>query len=75
MLTLEQIKNKIESGLPGSTAKILDPRMDGKHLKAIVIYKGFAGKSLLEQHRMVNNTLENEFKDSLHALAIETKVE
>lgn len=75
MLSLEDIKIKIENGLPGANAVILDPRHDGKHLKAIVTYKGFQGKSLLEQHRMVNKTLEEAFKDSLHALAIETKVE
>lgn len=73
MLTLEEIKLKIEKGLPGANALILDPRRDGKHLKAVITYKGFEGKSLLEQHRMVNKTLEEEFKGQLHALAIETR--
>ena len=75
MLTLEQIKQKIEDNLPGSKAEILDPRHDGKHLKAIVTYPGFDGKSLIEQHRMVMDSLKNDIKkDFIHALSLETKV-
>ncbi len=73
MLTLEQIKEKIETGLPGARIQVLDPRQDGTHLKAIVIYEGFKGKSLIEQHRMVYETLKEELKEELHALALETK--
>ena len=73
MLTIEQIKNKIETGLPGAKIEILDPRKDGIHLKAIVIYSSFKDKSLLEQHRMVYETLQEELKGDLHALALETR--
>ena len=73
MLTLEEIKQKIEKGLPGCHVQILDPRKDGVHLKAIVIFKGFEGKSLVEQHRMVYDTLKEELKEELHALGLETK--
>ena len=72
MLTLQQIKQKIEEGLPGSQAEILDPRKDGVHLKAVVTYDGFQNKSLIEQHQMVYDTLKEELKEELHALAIET---
>ena len=75
MLTKEEVKNKIETGLPGAEVEILDPRKDGVHLKAMVRYRGFEGKSLLEQHRMVYETLKEELKEELHALALETKVE
>ena len=75
MLTLDEIKVKIEKGLPGSKVEILDPRKDGVHLKAIVTFNGFEGKSLVEQHRMVYDTLKEELKEELHALGIETKVE
>ena len=76
MLTLDQIKQKIEVSLQGSKAEILDPRHDGKHLKAVVVYSGFEGKSLIEQHRMVLNAVKDHIKkDYIHALSIETKVE
>jgi len=75
MLSLEEIKQKIEQGLQGAEVEIRDPRRDGIHLKAIVKYKGFEGKTLIEQHRMVYDTLKEELKEELHALALETKVE
>jgi stress-induced morphogen len=75
MPSLEEVKKKIEEGLPGSKVEILDPRKDGVHIKAIVIFKGFEGKSLVEQHRMVYNTVKEELKGELHALGLETRTE
>jgi len=75
MLTIEQIKKKIENGLPGAVVQIQDPRRDGIHLKAVVIYAGFKEKSLVEQHQMVYATLREELKEELHALGLETKEE
>ncbi len=73
MLTIPELKTKIEQGLPGAIVQVLDPRKDGVHLKAIVIYPGFQGKSLIEQHRMVYETLKEELKEELHALGLETR--
>lgn len=75
MFTLDEIKAKIEEGLPGSSVIIEDPRRDGVHIKAIVTWTGFEGKPLVEQHRMVYDTLKEELKEELHALGIQTKVE
>lgn len=74
IISLEEIKNRIEAFLPGAEVKILDPRHDGVHLQAMVRYTGFKGKSLLEQHRMVYQALEKEIKsEALHALSIKTE--
>ncbi len=73
-MQIEQIKQLIQLSLPEAEVEIFDPMNDGVHLKASVAYAGFAGKSLLEQHRMVMNALKNEFQGDLHALALETKV-
>lgn len=75
MLTPQEIQQKIESGLPGAKVEIKDPRKDGMHLKAVVIYTGFRGKSLINQHRMVYDTLREEMKEEIHALSIETHEE
>ncbi len=75
MLTIQQIKEKIEKGLPGCKVDIKDPRRDGIHLKAIVTYAGFKDKSLVEQHQMVYTTLKEELKAEIHALGIETHEE
>ncbi|MDV6234989.1 BolA/IbaG family iron-sulfur metabolism protein [Leptospira ellisii] len=74
-MTIEEIKNKIQSGLPNSKVTILDPHKDGVHIKAIVVYEGFQGKSMLEQHRMVYATLKEELKQEVHALALETRIQ
>ncbi len=73
-MTIQEIQSKIQSGLPGSEVEIQDPYNDGVHIKAIVKYSGFAGKSVLEQHRMVYSTLKDELKEEVHALGLETKV-
>jgi stress-induced morphogen len=72
-MTLEEIKSKIENGLPGSQVEILDPYNDGVHIKAIVTYSGFVGKGVIEQHRMVYDTLKEELKQEIHALGLETR--
>jgi stress-induced morphogen len=43
-------------------------------LKTIIIYRGFKGKSLIEQHRMVQNALEAELGNEIHALSIKTTI-
>ncbi|WCL51141.1 BolA/IbaG family iron-sulfur metabolism protein [Leptospira sp. GIMC2001] len=72
-MTVEEIRKKIESGLPGSQVEIRDPYNDGVHIKAIVVYPGFEGKGILEQHRMVYDTLREELKQEVHALGLETR--
>ncbi len=71
---LQMLKSKIEAALPGAKVEVLDPNQDGQHLQAIVIYSGFEGKSLIEQHRMVTDPIKDELKGPVHALAIKTKV-
>ena len=46
---------------------------DGEHLQAIVVYEGFKGKSLIDQHRMVTDPIKDELKGPVHALSIQTK--
>jgi stress-induced morphogen len=73
-MKLEKVKLMIENKIPGSKAEILDPRQDGKHLKAVVIFSGFEGKTLIEQHRMVLDAIKDDLgKDKIHALSIETR--
>lgn len=63
------IKKMIEEGLAGSQAIVSG---DGTHYEATVIYKDFAGKSMIEQHRMVYGTLGDSMQGAIHALSIRT---
>lgn len=72
-MTLPELKTRLEEGLPGSSVEILDPYKDGVHIKAVVVFGGFEGKTLIQQHRMVYDLVKEELKGELHALALETR--
>lgn len=63
----EDIKRMIEAGLPGAEAHVTG---DGTHFEAMVISEAFAGKSLLEKHRLVYATLGSNMGGAIHALSI-----
>jgi acid stress-induced BolA-like protein IbaG/YrbA len=66
------IKQMIEAGLPDAQVEVLGD--DGQHFDAIVTSPAFAGKSLIEQHRMVKATLGDKFSSGeLHALSLKTR--
>jgi acid stress-induced BolA-like protein IbaG/YrbA len=66
----EQIKTMIEAGLPDASVEVFGD--DGEHFDAKVVSPSFAGKSLIEQHRMVYATLGDSFSGALHALSLKT---
>ncbi|MBY0363481.1 MAG: BolA family transcriptional regulator [Phreatobacter sp.] len=43
------------------------------HFRVKLVSAAFAGKSRVDRHRMVNQTLDAELKGRVHALAMETK--
>ena len=65
----EDIQAMIENGLPGAEVRVSG---DGRHFDAVVISQAFAGKSLLEQHRMVYATLGSKMGADIHALTMRT---
>jgi acid stress-induced BolA-like protein IbaG/YrbA len=64
-----EIKQAIEAGLPDCEARVTG---DGTHFEAVVICDAFAGKRMLDQHKMVYNTLGGAMGTSVHALSIRT---
>lgn len=63
----------IEAALPGAEVEVLDEG-GGDHLRAIVTAEQFAGRSRLDQHRLVRAAVRERFDDgSIHALSIETR--
>ncbi len=74
-MTAEQIKNFIEDALPDSKVEIEDLKGDGDHYSATVISKSFAGKTRVEQHKMVYESLKGRMGNELHALKLKTTTE
>ena len=71
-MTFDEIKKTIEDAVPNSTAYILDPMDDGKHLQALVVSPTFENLSLVKQHQMVMRPLKDAFHQSVHALGLKT---
>ena len=72
-MDLKEIENLIKAALPDANIKIQDLAGDGNHYSATVISAQFSGKNIIEQHKMVYNSLKGKMGNELHALAIKTK--
>lgn len=73
MADLGELQRMIEEALPGAEVEIVDEG-GGDHLRAIVRAPQFAGRSRLDQHRIVRAAVKQRFDDgSIHALSIETE--
>jgi len=65
-----EISRMIQVGLPGSRVSVSG---DGRHFEAVVVAEDFAGKSMIQRHRMVYAALGDSFRtDAIHALSIQT---
>lgn len=67
----QEIERLIEEQLPGARVTVRGD--DGVHFEAIVVSQDFAGKSLLQQHRLVYAALGGRMeREEIHALALKT---
>jgi stress-induced morphogen len=72
MPSLDEVKQRIESALPGAEATVTDLTGGGDHLRAEVEYAGFAGLSRIQQHKLVYDVFGNEIGGPIHALSLKT---
>ncbi|MDC3231718.1 BolA/IbaG family iron-sulfur metabolism protein [Candidatus Pelagibacter sp.] len=72
-MDLKEIEKHIKDALPDATIEIQDLAGDGNHYSATIMSSEFAGKSKIEQHKMVYSSLKGKMGNELHALAIKTK--
>ena len=72
MLSPEEIKQRIEAAIPGSTAEVEDYTGGSDHFRATVTAEAFEGLSRVEQHRLVYGVLDGEIGGAIHALALRT---
>ena len=70
---LKEIENLIKEAMPDASIEIQDLAGDGNHYSATVTSSEFSGKSKIEQHKMVYNSLKGKMGNELHALAVKTK--
>jgi stress-induced morphogen len=72
MPPLNEVKERIEQALPGAQAEVTDLTGGGDHLRAEVVYEGFAGLTRLQQHKLVYDVFEGEIGGPIHALSLKT---
>ena len=72
-MNLSEIESLIKEAMPDAKVEIQDLAGDGNHYSATVISSQFLGKSKIEQHKMVYNSLKGKMGNQLHALALKTK--
>ncbi len=63
----EELKQRIEAGIPGTSAEVSG---DGAHFEALVAGPAFTGLSRIAQHKLVYDVFGPEIGDRIHALSI-----
>lgn len=67
-----EIERLIRAAFPDAQVTIKDLAGDGDHFAAHVIAREFAGKTRVQQHKMVYDALQGRMGGALHALALTT---
>ena len=72
-MTPEEIQTLLQKDLPDAEITVEDMTGTMDHFEVRVLWPGFKGKSLIEQHRTVHHLLEGPLEDGrIHALKIKT---
>ena len=72
-MQLKEIESLIKETFPDAIIEIQDLAGDGNHYSATVTSSQFVGKTKIQQHKMVYDSLKGKMGNELHALALKTK--
>ena len=73
MITPEEIHKKLSEKLPGAEVTVQDMTGTFDHFQVQVMWSGFNGKGLIQQHQLVNRALQEDLDSgAIHALKIKT---
>jgi stress-induced morphogen len=72
MPTTDELKDRIETALPGAVARVEDLTGGGDHFRAEVVSERVAGLSRIDQHKLVYEVFGDEVGGIIHALSIKT---
>jgi acid stress-induced BolA-like protein IbaG/YrbA len=70
MVTPESIQHNIAQGM--ATVHLTVAGDDGTHFEAVIVSEAFAGKSRVQRHQMVYQTLGDRMRAEIHALSMKT---
>ena len=69
----EAITAKLVAAFPDARVELEDLTGTLDHWKAYIVTTAFAGKSLIQRHRLVMAVLAEEMKGPIHALTLDVK--
>jgi acid stress-induced BolA-like protein IbaG/YrbA len=69
MVTPESIETNIAQGM---NTLHLSVTGDGQHFEAVVVSEEFAGKTRIQRHQRVYQTLGERMREEIHALSMKT---
>jgi stress-induced morphogen len=72
MPTSDELRERIESAIPGARASVEDLTGGGDHFRAEVVSDRFAQLSRIDQHRLVYDVFGDEIGARIHALSLKT---
>lgn len=74
MPSAQDIKQRIETAIPGAHAEVEDYTGGGDHFSTTVTADAFEGLGRVQQHRLVYEVFGSEIGGAIHALALKTQV-
>ena len=72
MPSANDLKQRIETALPGSQVAVEDLTGGGDHFRAEVVSERFEGLSRIQQHKLIYEVFGAEVGGAIHALSIKT---
>lgn len=74
MPSLDTIRSRLLAAFPDARVEVTDLTGTSDHFQALVVTGSFAGKTRVEQHKMVYAALGELMNGDIHALALTTRV-
>ena len=72
MPSADELKERIQTALPGASVRVEDLTGGGDHFRAEVVSDRFEGLSRIQQHKLVYDVFGDEVGGPIHALSIKT---
>jgi stress-induced morphogen len=72
-MTVEALKSLLQKSFEDGDVKVFDLTGTSDHFEVQITSSRFAGKSLIEQHKLVHEAVGDHLTRSIHALKIKTR--
>lgn len=73
MISPEQVKAMIQTGLPDAEVAVQDLTGGGDHYQVAIVSSAFAGLSLVKRHQLVYKAVDSAMSsEAIHALSLDT---